>query len=101
MALERKFLSQVKRSGRLSISDSLMPLVRQYLILDLVAREGAEFPSRNGIVGVVLVPGYGPHYGLRLGELDRHVRRNFSYVWPNSFMGDLQALCDFGFVVLR
>ena len=101
VALEHKFLSQVKRSGRLSISDSLMPLVRQYLILDLVAREGREFPSRSGIVGVVLVPGYGPHYGLRLSELDRHLRRNFSHVWPNSFMGDLQTLCDSGFVVLR
>lgn len=101
VALEHKFLNQVKRSGRLSITDSLVPLVRQYLILDLVAREGANFPSRNGIVGIVLVPGYGPHYGLRLGELDLHVRRNFSHVWPNSFMEDLQALCDFGFVVLR
>ena len=78
-----------------------MPVVRQYLILDLIAREGAPFLSLAGIAGVVLVPGYGPYYGMAIGELASLVKLHFSAIWPESFMVDLEALCASGFVVLR
>ena len=76
-------------------------MVRQYLILDMIAREGAPFPSLAGIAGVALVPGYGPYYGLALSEVSRLAKLHFSAVWPESFMADLEALCTAGFVVLR
>lgn len=78
-----------------------MPVVRQYLILDLIACEGAPFPSLAWIAGVVLVPGYGPYYGLAVGKLANLAKLHFSAIWPDSFMADLEALCASGFVVLR
>ena len=100
-AVDRDLLKWAANRERLVIANSLMPLVRQYLILDLIAREGRPFISLAGVAGVALIPGYGPHYGLPLSELEECVNRHFAAVWPKSFMVDLQALCTAGFVVLR
>lgn len=100
-AVDRGILKWSDDSTQLEIDSSLMPLARQYLILDLIAREGRPFISLAGIAGVALIPGYGPHYGLWLNELEECVNRHFAAVWPKSFMVDLQALCTAGFVVLR
>lgn len=100
-AIDRGMFKRSADSAQLVIDSNLMPSVRQYLILDLIACEGRPFASLAGLAGVALVPGYGPHYGLSLSELETCVERNFAAVWPKSFMLDLQALCTAGFVVLR
>ena len=101
IAEDRGVVSRGPDVGKISVCESLMPVVRQYLILDLIAREGAPFPSLAGIAGAVLVPGYGPYYGLAIGELASLAKLHFSAIWPESFMVDLEALCASGFVVLR
>lgn len=100
-AVDRGILEWSADSEQLMIDSSLMPLARQYLILDLIAREGRPFTSLTGVAGVALVPGYGPHYGLPLSALEECINRHFAAVWPKSFMVDLQALCTAGSVVLR
>ena len=100
-AVDRGILKWSVDSAQLLIDSALMPLVRQYLILDLIACEGRPFASLAGLAGVALVPGYGPYYGLPLSELETCVNSHFAAVWPKSFMVDLQALCTAGFVVLR
>ena len=64
-------------------------------------RVNSEFASLNGVAGVVLVPGYGPHHGLAVSKLEALVRKSFASVWPAGFLADLQFLCDHGWVVLR
>jgi hypothetical protein len=100
-AEDREVVNQNHTSGKISVNESLMPLVRQYLILDLIACQGASFPTLAGIAGAVLVPGYGPYYGLAIGELARLAKLHFPALWPDSVMVDLQVLCASGFAVLR
>lgn len=86
----------------LSVGTTCRPLVQQYLLLDLIARHGTNFLSLHGLAGVVLVPGYGPYYGLSLSDLDEQVRTQFPSVWGTyGFMADLQQLCQQGFAILR
>lgn len=100
-AESRGVINRTPETAEISVDESILPMARQYLILDMIAREGAPFPSLAGIAGVVLVPGYGPYYGLALSEVARLAKLHFSAVWPESFMADLEALCTAGFVVLR
>lgn len=100
-AVDRGILKWSADNALLLIDITLMPLVRQYLILDLIACEGGPFVSLADLTGVAMIPGYGPHYGLSLSELETCINRHFAPVWPKSFMVDLQALCTAGFVVLR
>lgn len=100
-AESRGVINRTSDTAEISVNESILPMVRQYLILDMIAREGAPFPSLAGIAGVALVPGYGPYYGLALSEVSRLAKLHFSAVWPESFMADLEALCTAGFVVLR
>lgn len=91
----------VVEKKRLVIAAAFLPAVRRHLLLDLIACEGGEFASLNGVAGVVLVPGYGPHHGLAVSKLEALVRKSFASVWPAGFLADLQFLCDHGWVVLR
>lgn len=100
-AVDRGMFKRSANGARLVINGEFMPLVRQYLILDLIACEGRPFASLAGVAGVALVPGYGPHYGLSLSELETCVNSHYAAIWPKSFMVDLQALCTARFVVLR
>ena len=99
VAKQHKFVMEVK--GRLTIADFFKPVVRRHLLLDIIACEGADFPSLIGVRGVALVPGYGPYHGLAIADLEALVQKSFRAIWSEGFMLDLQALCDSGLVVLR
>lgn len=101
VAVDRGTLQKVGDGAQLHVDPLWRPLVQQYLLLDLIAREGTPFLSPVGLTGVALVPGFGAHYGVKLSQLARCVQRQFPRIWPASFMDDLEALCAFGFVVLR
>lgn len=87
--------------GNLTVSDAFMPIVRQHLLLDIIACEGSAYQTLVGITGVALVPGYGPYHGLSVADLEAVVRSLYKAIWPEGFMSDLQQLCAAGLVVLR
>lgn len=89
------------QEGHIRISTEFLPTVRRHLLSDLIASEGAAFPTLIGLAGVAMVPGYGPYHGLLLAELDGIVNSSYRTIWPNGFINDLQMLCTEGLVVLR
>jgi len=93
-------VSQAQNS--LTVSSANQPMVQQYLLLDLIARLGKSFNSMIGLAGVVLVPGYGPYYGVSISDLAQYISAYLPYIWGGAgFMFDLQQLCQNGFVILR
>lgn len=56
--------------GRLRVLDERRELVRRYFLLDTVACNGTRLDRAPGTLeGHVLVPGYGPFFGMRLDEI--------------------------------
>lgn len=96
VALQREFIAE--KDGQLAVAESFKPAVRRHLLLDIIACEGNDLID---VAGVVLVPGYGPHYGLAIADLEALVHKSFGAVWPTGFMADLQQLCSNGSAVLR
>lgn len=86
---------------QLAVVPSSLPAAKLFLLLDLIARAGRSFDSLAEAIGVALVPGYGPYYGLTLVELEAEIRVHFRSLWPDGYMVDLQQLCKNGWVVLR
>jgi len=99
VALQHEFIEE--KDDQLIIAKSFEPVVRHHLLLDIIACEGKSFPSLSGIAGVVLIPGYGPYYGLAIADLEKLISKSFRAIWPTGFMGDLQHLCESGTAVLR
>ena len=86
---------------KIEISPLLFPTARKILLLDIISQIGRpfEFPPSGG---VVLVPGYGPNYGVNLSELDE-IAKGFEPFSRQSegYMKDLQELCRLEWVILR
>lgn len=99
VAVETGFID--KTGDSMTVTSSHLPVARLYMLLDLIARAGHNFDNLSSIVGVALVPGYGPYHGLTLAELDIEVRARCPTLWSDGYMSDLQQLCTDGWVVLR
>ena len=100
-AISNGGLGEVK--GKLVLSSERRDLVRRYFLLDTAARSGAIL--RNGpLPGYLLVPGYGPFYGMsRVDLLSSAISSStqFAKEFGDSvkFMTDLQWLEDRKFVM--
>lgn len=95
--IERNLVSEV--NGNLSIHKDRHSLVRRYFLLDVVAQHGRPAVHKGELVGSVIIPGYGPFYGMRLTKLTTESLRlapGFRNDWsnPEVIMEDINWLCD-------
>jgi len=92
----------INQNNFLTVGSTSRSMVQQYLLLDLIADLGKRFDSIVGLVGVALVPGYGPYHGILLSDLERYIHAYLPHVWGGiGLISDLQKLCEKGFVVLK
>ena len=79
--------------------------VRQYLLLDVTAREGRKLnPLAENLKGFLLVPGYGAFHGLEFDELARKsilIAPGLQSDWcmPDVILSDIRVLCERGFAI--
>jgi hypothetical protein len=97
----------MSRGSKLEVRADRWALVRQYLLLDLVARHGRVLDAAAAAsAGTVLVPGHGPFYGIEVDALVNLAvesaapfRDDFSHA--GTFSEDLKALERRGFAMMR
>jgi hypothetical protein len=97
----------VKQGSRLAVREDRRELVRQHLLLDILANYGHEVkPSTSASAASVLVSGYGPFFGLDMDELvDKalasagELREEISH--STTFAADIKALSQRGFTMMR
>ncbi len=98
----KRNLVTVEDDDKISITAARRPVARRYFLLDVVARCGeAPGNSRNRLTGSLMVPGYGPFYGIKLPLLVSEalsfapsLREDWSN--PEVIAGDISWLCDEG-----
>lgn len=99
--LTRGFITRAE-PGRLNLSTERRPVARRYLLLDVIASFGVSLGSTPGSSrGVLMVPGYGPFFGMSLDDLGRkasglatELRSDWSD--PAVLLGDIHWLCEQG-----
>ncbi len=87
-------------NGLLVISDDRRPIVRRYLLLDSTAKHGRPLSGQD-LRGSLLIPGYGPFFGLKLDEAAEVAMREAPILkqdWkqPGEVLKDIRWLCDQG-----
>lgn len=95
-------LVKVEEGDRLSVTAERRTIARRYFLLDVVARCGeAPGNDRSRLSGSLMVPGYGPFYGMKLPNLVSEslslaptLRQDWSD--PEVITGDISWLCDEG-----
>lgn len=86
------------------IPDDRVVLSRRYFILDVVAMHGTKLGVQHG-KGYVLIPGYGPFYGLKWSEVPPLILKLAPFLTldvnnTSTFLGDLQWLVDKGYIIM-
>ena len=99
-ALVAKTVDQPSKD-RLAIAPARSDLVRRYLLLDTAASRGAIPTVSDRTTGYLLVPGYGPFYGLKLDQLISEsikIAPGLREDLKNSLvvLGDIRWLCEQG-----
>jgi hypothetical protein len=95
----------VQPSSQLAIRDDRIPVVRRYLLLDTIAREGTMLSPGNGkMAGCLLIPGAGPFFGLKMDEaVSKAVASSplLKTTWqnPTIVMEDVRALREQGLML--
>lgn len=89
----------------ISITPPRMDVVRRYLLLNIAANYSAEIRS-DQLAGKILLPGYGPFFGISLDQLaDSAIERSpvfkDSYASSSRFLSDLRWLSEKGYVLGR
>jgi len=92
-----------KVGTKLSLDVTRREIVRRYLLMDVIAINGKKLDG-GPVAGYVLVPGYGPFYGLKRLDLLTHASNaaeEFSADFNVSsvLMGDLQWLEERGYIM--
>lgn len=95
-------LVTVEDGGRLSLTANRRTVARRYFLLDVVAQCGeASGSDKSRLSGSLMVPGYGPFYGMKLDNLALEalsLAPSLLQDWcsPEVIMGDIRWLCDEG-----
>jgi len=100
----QRALIKVEDNDRLSLTPERRIVARRYFMLDVVAQCGKSPSSASQrLGGYLMVPGYGPFYGMKLNEivsealgLAPSLREDWSN--PETITGDIR-LCDEGLVI--
>ncbi len=56
------------RNEDLKIAETFFPIAAKYYVLDQIARKGKTFESASSCTGSILIPGFGPYFGVDFGE---------------------------------
>jgi hypothetical protein len=101
IAAENGYIRQVDGDDW-AVPEDRIQIVRQYLVLDLVATNGREHENAGDPRGMVLIPGFGPYFGILLTVLAGIAAAGFPVLWPGQLLlSDLGELAGKGFVLLR
>jgi hypothetical protein len=90
---------------QLKIADTRRDLVRRYLLLDTIAREGKLIElSGERLSGFLIAPGYGAFYGLKMDQavskaLDACPQIKADWSNPEVPLQDIRWLCETGFAM--
>ncbi|MWJ28605.1 hypothetical protein GPM19_10370 [Halomonas sp. ZH2S] len=98
-----KKILKLRDDNSLDIIDSDRHLIsRRYLLLDIIANSSSEFSS-SSINGAILIPGFGPYYGLELSSLGEAIDEEHEGVWVSfsDVTEDLDWLCKQGYIKLK
>lgn len=95
--IDRRLISE--QNDNLLIQESRRSLVRRYFLLDVIAQRGRKADHKGELVGSIIIPGYGPFYGVRLTDLitaSLQLAPGFRNDWsnPEVIMEDINWLCD-------
>lgn len=101
-ALDRKLITD-GRGGKLEISAERRDISRRYALLDIVAIHGSKVDAESA-AGKLLVPGYGPFYGIEMDKLAAVAIPEVPYFGPEInrstvLLSDLRWLSENGFVL--
>ncbi|MEG4070715.1 DNA cytosine methyltransferase [Microcoleus sp. Pol11C2] len=96
-SLERNLIFEV--NGNLLLQEDRRFLVRRYFLLDVIAQYGKPAKSKKELVGSIIIPGYGPFYGIKLTNLVGEAFQlapGFRNDWsnPQVIMEDINWLCE-------
>ncbi len=91
-------------AGKYVVAEKRAVMSRRYFIMDVIAMHGATL-SVHQDKGYILVPGYGPFYGLKLKELPPLILKLATILAPeinntSTFLEDLQWLAEKGYVMM-
>lgn len=94
------------RRDALQVSDSRRQIVRQYFILDVIARMGKklEVSNSNALASSILIPGYGDFYGMEMDILvdkilDMSGQFRDEFTQSKILLGDMKELSQNGFCI--
>ena len=98
----------IGREGtKLKLRDERREIVRQYLLLDVLAIHGKDVqPGTLATAASVLIPGYGPFHGLDVDELVNIAVATSGVLQDDiehskTFAADIKALSQRGFMMMR
>lgn len=93
----------IKRSaGKLQLLDHRREVVRQHLLLDTLCQYGRSItPDAGAPMSSVLVPGFGPFFGMELDQLAKHAIASAGQMTDEvshsqTFASDIKALLQRG-----
>ena len=87
-------------ANKLLISNDRVQYARRYLVIDAIAIIGEELTSKS--TAKILIPGYGPYYGVSINELSKYISKtvkslNYS---RDEFADDMTWLSEKKYTVL-
>lgn len=90
--------------GKYIVSEKRVVISRRYFILDVIAMHGATLSVQQN-KGYILVPGYGPFYGLKLKDLPPLILNLAALLTPeinntSTFLADLEWLAEKGYIMM-
>ena len=110
LEIERVFMWMLEEAhihldaGKYIVTEKRAVMSRRYFIMDVIAMHGTTLSVQQD-KGYILVPGYGPFYGLKLKELPPLILKLATGLAPeinntSTFLDDLHWLAEKGYVMM-
>lgn len=64
----QRYLITIEGEDRLSIREDRRTIVRRYFLLDTIVQYGVSANNKSGLVGSIIVSGYGPFFGNKVSQ---------------------------------
>jgi hypothetical protein len=108
--IERVFAMMIEdelihfKNNKYVVSDERAIIARRHFILDVIAIHGSVLVPQQG-KGHILIPGYGPFYGIKLKDLPPLILHYATSLTPeinstSTFLADLEWLAGNGYIMM-